>query len=359
MLFLMVALASILVASIIQDVWSGKQYLQETQRIFRYNISSLAELFEDVEGSVISIDVELPDGSATGSGFVYDNMGHIVTNNHVIEGAELVDVTFIDGTTYSAKVIGTDPYADLAVLEFEDLSNFVSRHKIRPLELGNSTEVKVGDQVIAIGNPLGLSGSMSYGIVSQVGRHFPEPGAAFSIPDIIQTDADINAGNSGGPLFDFNGEVIGVNSGGLSPGEGGGSVGLNFAISSNTVKKVVPDLIHNGTFQHAWLGLYGRNVGPADQRNLDLEQAKGFILLQVFSNTPSSKAGLQSGDIIIGIDDMEIRKIEDILSYVNSKSVGDIVKLTIIRIGSNLTIPIELVERPVPEQIRVIDQPGS
>lgn len=331
------------------EVYADQQQSLEENR---YNISSLPKLFANVAGSVVSIDVESDEFAGSGSGFIYDHEGHIITNNHVVEGSTFIDVTFLDGLSFPTELIGTDPYSDLAVLQIDSV--VLSKYQTKPLPLANSSNVRVGEQVVAIGNPHGLKGTMTYGIISQVGRDFPEPGTAFSIPDIIQIDADINPGNSGGPLFNFNGEVIGVNSGGIVPA--GGSIGLNFAIASNTVQKVIPALIENGSYKHPWLGINGKNISPSDQRNLGLQNAKGVILLEVFPNTSASTSGLQRGDIVTAIDSKEVMKISDVLSYIDSKQVGETVLLKILRDGFTENVSVLLIERPVYGQIRIIDR---
>src|SRR6187200_2012075 len=214
--------------------------------------SSLNELFQKVEGSVVQITSKVPSANPTGSqqpgvenqtalgsGFVYDRQGHIVTNNHVVGNSKVVDVTSIDGNRYSANVTGRDPFSDLAVLKIIPDSNSTQKSSpflFKPIVLGNSSELEVGDQVIAIGNPYGLDNTMTTGIVSQIGRAVQAPVGGYSIPDVLQTDAAINPGNSGGPLLNMKGHVIGLNTGILS--STGGFSGIGFAISSNTVKKI-------------------------------------------------------------------------------------------------------------------------
>jgi S1-C subfamily serine protease len=217
---------------------------------------TLPSLFQKVEKSIVQItdsdEIDVFE-SRLGSGFVYDNNGHIITNHHVVSGGRsTLDVTFLDGTVYRASVIGSDPYTDIAVLYVEG----VSKEKLLPLPLADSSMVRVGEQAAAIGNPFGLSGSMSAGIISGVGRQLPAQEAEdFSISDIIQTDAPINPGNSGGPLLNMRGEVIGINSAIYSTT--GQFAGVGFAIPSNTIAKVVPSLITTGSFQHPWLGIAG------------------------------------------------------------------------------------------------------
>jgi len=288
-----------------------------------------------------------------GSGFVYDTNGHIITNNHVTSGGKDLHITFSDGTIYTGKVIGSDPHSDLAIILVDD----VPKEKLFPLTLGNSSNLIVGETVAAVGNPFGLSGSLTEGIVSGLGRMLPSTPenifgsdttvATFSIPDIIQTDAAINPGNSGGPLLNLNGEVIGINSAIFS--NTGVYAGVGFAIPSNTLKKVIPELMKNGSYPHPWLGITGVDVTPDIANKMNLTEARGFLVIDVNSNGPADKAGIRGGDkidtidgrevelggdIIIAIDGNPVRKIDDILSYLErEKTVGDAISLTVIRDG--------------------------
>ncbi len=321
---------------------------------------TLPDLFAKVEKSVVQItdsDETDPLDSRLGSGFVYDNNGHIITNYHVVNGGGRLDVTFLDGTVYRATLIGSDPFTDLAVLYVED----VPKEKLVPLPLANSSNVRVGEQVAAIGNPFGLSGSMSAGIISGVGRLIPtQEAGGFSIPDVIQTDAPINPGNSGGPLLNMRGEVIGINSAIFSTT--GQFAGVGFAVPSDTMSKVVPSLITTGSFQHPWLGVAGRDMTPGIADRLNLEEPRGFLVMEVVAGSPAEKAGIRGGtqdvtidgvqvklggDVIIGIDDRPVRKIDDILVYLQrDKSVGDELQLTILRDDQEMNITAILGARP-------------
>ena len=221
---------------------------------------SLNEIFNNVENSVVQITTSVPpvsilnpsqteNSTALGSGFIYDNKGHVVTNNHVVANAKIVDVTFIDGSRFTANVTGRDFYSDLAVLKI--IENFTAGELPPPLALGNSSALNVGDQVVAIGNPFGLEGSMTTGIVSQTGRLLPLEEIGFSIPNAIQTDALINPGNSGGPLLNMKAQAIGVNTAGIFPGN------IGFAIPSDAVSRIIPILIATGNYTHPWLGMTG------------------------------------------------------------------------------------------------------
>jgi S1-C subfamily serine protease len=321
---------------------------------------SLPELFTRVESSVVQItdsDETNVLQSRLGSGFVYDNNGHIITNHHVVSGGGRLDVTFSDGTVYRAKLIGADPFTDLAVLYLED----VPEDKLVSLSLADSTEIRVGEQVAAIGNPFGLSGSMTAGIVSGLGRSIPtDEEGGFSIPDVIQTDAPINPGNSGGPLLNMRGEVIGINSAILS--STGEFAGVGFAVPSNTIAKVVPALITTGSFKHPWLGVSGTDMTPGIANALGLDEPRGFLVVDVIAQSPAEKAGIQGGDnqqtidgrpielggdVIIAVDDRDVRKIDDILVYLQrEKAVGDDLKLTVLRDGQEMDLTANLGARP-------------
>ena len=321
---------------------------------------TLPDLFQRVEKSVVQItdsDETDPLDSRLGSGFIYDNNGHIITNNHVVNGGGRLDVTFLDGTVYRATLIGSDPFTDLAVLYVKD----APQEKLVPLPLADSSKIRVGEQVAAIGNPFGLSGSMTAGIISGVGRLIPAQEAGdFSIPDVIQTDAPINPGNSGGPLLNMRGEVIGINSAIFSTT--GQFVGVGFAIPSDTMTKVVPSLITSGSFQHPWLGVAGRDMTPGIAERLGLAEPRGFLVMDVVAGSPAEKAGIKAGDqdatidgvpvklggdVVVGIDNKTVRKIDDILVYLQrEKSVGDDLQLTVLRDGKEMQVTAVLGARP-------------
>ena len=321
----------------------------------------LPDLFQKVEKSVVQItdssEINVFE-SRLGSGFVYDDNGHIITNHHVVSGGgNRLDVTFPDGIVYRASLIGSDPSADIAVLYVEE----APKEKLLPLSLADSSKVRVGERVAAIGNPFGLSGSLSNGIVSGVGRQIPaEEEEGFTIPDIIQTDAPINPGNSGGPLLNMRGEVIGINSAIYSTT--GQFAGVGFAIPSNTIAQVMPSLITTGSYQHPWLGVAGRDMTPGIADRLGLDEPRGFLVMDVVAGSPAEKAGIQrgnedtvidgipiklGGDVIIAVDNNTVRKIDDILAYVEmKKSVGDDLELTILREGQTMEVIATLAARP-------------
>jgi S1-C subfamily serine protease len=325
------------------------------------------QVFNKVENSVVQITSTVNEvgpiingnplqGESTslGSGFIQDAAkGLIITNNHVIQGSNTVDVTFANGNTYSAKVIGTDALSDLAVLQITD--DFSTEH-IAPLQLGNSSQLKVGQQVIAIGNPFALSNSMTNGIISQVGRLLPNQEMGFSIPDVIQTDAAINPGNSGGQLLDVQGNVIGVNS--AISSQTGEFAGIGFAITSNTVARIVPYLIKDGNYDHPWLGIAGVNLTPDLAQQLSLPRdSKGVVVASVTPGSPAANAGIigpaqngniPAGDIITAIDGLQVKRMEDIISYIEEqKSVGDNVVITVIRGGQSQDLTATLQATPL------------
>jgi len=331
--------------------------------------TNLGGIYKNLENSVVQITSTVTEtrsniiingnpleqqSSRLGSGFVYDNEGHIITNNHVVSGVTNVDVTLSNGDTFNAKVIGTDEFNDIAVLQItDDYSNDI----VNPIPFTDSSQVKVGDQVIAIGNPFGLSNTMTTGIVSQVGRLLPNQEYGFSIPNIIQTDAAINPGNSGGPLLDDSGHLIGMNT--AIESKVGEFSGVGFAIPSNNIKKVVPVLIAKGGYDHPWLGLSGTTLTPKLAEKLHLPQNfRGALINGVIKDGPADKAGIKdalftsnreitSADIVVSIDSTPVKRIDDLIAYVSeNKSVGDKVLLQIYRDGNVIDIDLELSKRP-------------
>ena len=320
---------------------------------------SLVELFEKSEEGVVRIDVDkinsFREGSSVGSGFVFDLFGNIITNAHVIDNADNITVTFLDGSQYNASIVGMDKFTDIAVINVEEKPDY-----LHPLEIGDSSTLKVGEPVAAIGNPFGLSGSMTSGIVSQIGRLLPSHDTGFSIPNVIQTDAAINPGNSGGPLLNMNGKVMGINTA-IQSGTGQ-SAGIGFAVPSNTISKVVPVLITEGKYSHPWIGISGQDINPDLAKIRNLNHSKGFLIVTVIPDSPAEMAGLKGvseiekidnkeypkdGDIIISVDGKEVRKISDILIHLQEeKSVGDEMILGIIRDGEQMDIILTLVVRP-------------
>ena len=324
---------------------------------------SIYDIFNRVENSVVQITTSVPpitapnpdreqeNQTALGSGFVYDENGHIVTNNHVVANARIVDITFIDGNRYTANVTGRDVYSDLAVLKI--VEKFTQGELAPPLTLGNSSELKVGDQVVAIGNPFGLEGSITTGIVSQTGRLLPLEETGFSVPDAIQTDALINPGNSGGPLLNMKAEVIGVNTAGIFPGN------IGFAVPSNAVQRIVPVLIEAGNYTHPWLGMTGGPLTSDIAQREGLERNfKGVIVDTIVKDSPADEAGINGsitnqygerlgGDIITAVDGNPVIRMEDLISHLETeRSVGQNMTLTIYRDGNILDKQITVGQRP-------------
>jgi S1-C subfamily serine protease len=337
---------------------------------------SLKAIFKQVQNSIVQITSKAPiptsdpsnpqaqNATALGSGFIYDKQGRIITNNHVVGDAKIVDVTFLDGNRYTAKVIGADIYSDIAVVQIQNATQQQRPSLLsKPLAIGNSSKLEVGDPVIAIGNPFGLSDTLTTGIVSGVGRLLPSAGAAgFSIPNAIQTDAPINPGNSGGPLLNMQGQVVGINTAILS-GTGGFS-GLGFAVPSNTISKVVPMLIQKSTYPHPYLGAKIATLTSDILQNVTglpaTSNFKGAYVDTITKNGPADKAGIHGsttdqyskrhiGDIVVAVDSHPIVRSDDLISYIEQhKSVGDSVTLTVYRNGHKLDLKTTLTARPSP-----------
>lgn len=325
---------------------------------------SLEALYEQVSPGVVSLQFTTAEGGGQGTGFVIDKEGHIVTNYHVASEATELEVHFPSGLKVYGSVIGTDMDSDLAVIKVD-----VDPDVLVPLTLGDSEAIKVGQTVVAIGNPYGLSGTMTVGIVSARGRVLDsmrqtESGTFYSSGDTIQTDALINPGNSGGPLLNLNGEVIGVNraiqTAGTSITGGAVNTGIGFAISSNTVRRVVPALIETGTYAYPYLGLSSySNMSLAMVEALKLPQSTGAYVASVVAGGPADQAGIKGGtqptavqglttggDLIIAVDGIEIKDFSELMSYlVLNASVGDDIVLTIIRSGKTMDVTVTLGQR--------------
>jgi S1-C subfamily serine protease len=331
----------------------------------------LNTIFIQVENSVVQVTSKIPvnntinsqtqNATALGSGFVYDKQGHIITNDHVVGGSKIVDITFVDGNRYTAKVVGTDSYSDLAVVQITDNAT----KRLKPLLIGNSSKLEVGDPVIAIGNPFGLSDTMTTGIVSQIGRLLPSSELGFSIPDTIQTDTPINPGNSGGPLLNMQGQVIGINTAGISDSAQGGFSGVGLAISSTTIMRIVPALIEKGYYAHPYIGLTSATLTSdlVETINGSLPpNFKGVYVDSIKKNGPADKAGIhgsnidqysmkRGGDIITAVDGHVVNRSEDLISYIDDhKSAGGSVTFTVYRNGHALNLNTTLAARPPPPQ---------
>ena len=330
-----------------QDAWLTNLYQRVSPSVV------FIKVFEDTSGVLTML--------GSGSGFVIDTEGHIVTNNHVVEQADSIQVTFSDGSVAPAELLGADPYSDLAVLRVD-----MPADRLFPVELGDSLALKVGQRVVAIGNPFGLQGTMTVGIISALARTLPaqvaESAGYFSNPEIIQTDAAINPGNSGGPLLDSRGRVVGVNAAIRSTTDANSGVG--FAVPVNTVKRIVPQLIEEGVYHYPYLGIYSNNLFTLAELAdvLDLPVMHGILVSEVTAGGPADRAGLRGGrrevehmgarviaggDIITAINGYGLQNFDELIAYlVRETEAGQEVTLTIIRDGKEMQIPVTLGERP-------------
>lgn len=336
----------------------------------------LTSIFKSIQDSVVQITRPSPfppaipsnteqNTTTLGSGFIYDIEGRIITNSHVVGDSKTVDVMFINGSRYFAKVIGKDVFNDIAVLEPVNFSG-----PFQPLRMGNSSKLEVGDQVIAIGNPYGLAGSMTSGIVSQLGRLVTDQGTSFAIPDMIQIDALINPGNSGGPLIDLDSRVVGMNTAGILS-ENGGFSGIGLAIPSNAITRIVPSILEKGIFNHPWMGIAGQTL-TADLTNLFQNLSgnfQGVFIESLVKDSPADRAGMKGtltdqygkrhgGDIITGADGKKIIFIDDLVSYIeDNKKPGDQITITVHRDSSDLDLKMTLGEKPFPSVVNKTTSP--
>jgi putative serine protease PepD len=323
---------------------------------------TVGQVYERARKGVVEITVSAAAASAfpgqgsgtqqaQGSGFVYDDEGHIVTNQHVVDGAETVSVRLWNGDTYQATVVGSDPSTDLAVLEIDAPASV-----LEPLTLGDATELAVGDGVVAIGSPLGLEETVTTGIVSALHRQMEAPNG-YTINDSIQTDAAINHGNSGGPLLDLNGEVVGVNA--QIASDSGGNDGIGFAIPSNTVESIVSQLLGDGAVEHAYLGVSVTAISSSVASALGL--VEGVEVAEVRAGSPAADAGLEAatgsqsvngeavptgGDVITAVDGQAVSSAEDLQKAIDAHEPGDTVSITYVRDGESRTADVELATRP-------------
>ncbi|MEX0992633.1 MAG: trypsin-like peptidase domain-containing protein [Solirubrobacterales bacterium] len=292
-------------------------------------------------------------GTATGSGFVVDDDGYVLTNAHVVDGADKIEVDFENDETADAKLVGKDVSSDVALLKVD-----ADKKQLHPLKLGDSSDVQVGDPVVAIGNPFGLDRTVTDGIVSALQRQIKAPDN-FTISNVIQTDAAINPGNSGGPLLNAQGEVIGINSQIATAGAGGGSIGIGFAIPVNKAKKISDQLRDDGKVEHAFLGITGAPIDSTIAKTVNLPVEKGVLIQQ--STGPAKKAGLKGGDtqatlsgqdlalggdVITKIDGKSVSSMDDVIEVVDSKKPGDTVTLTVLRSGKEKQVEVKLSDRP-------------
>jgi len=392
------------VSSVVQPAASAAQPAPSAGTLLDVLEAVLGQIYDRVTPSVVNIQVvqgaaalpsaipempglpsdpSLPEGpfrqEGLGSGFVWDKEGHIVTNNHVVAGAEEITVTFYDDTTIPGEVVGTDPHSDLAVIKVD-----LPASQLYPVQVADSTQVRAGQLAVAIGNPFGLEGTMTVGFISALGRSLPVAsgtalGPSYTIPDIIQTDAPINPGNSGGVLVDDQGQVIGVPTAIESPVRA--NAGIGFAVPSVIVQKVVPALIKDGHYEHPWLGVSGTSLTAKLAEAMDLNAGqRGVLVSEVIEGGPADKAGLQGsdrqvklndidiqvgGDVIVAIDDQPVLEFDDLVTYlIRSTNAGQTVTLTILRDGaqggSEETVQVTLTARPQQEERQQTQaQPGN
>jgi 2-alkenal reductase len=324
-----------------------------------FSSATLSALYQQLNPGVVNITVYVEQqgmtGRGAGSGFILDETGHIVTNNHVVQQADRVSVVFFDGTESEAEIVGTDPDSDLAVIRVVRLPDAA-----HVLTIGNSDDVQVGEVVAAIGNPFGLGSSLSVGVVSAVGRTIPSGPRPFSIPQAIQTDAAINPGNSGGPLLNMRGEVIGVNAQ-IASGGSPVNAGVGLAIPANVVRRVAPVLIEVGTYQWPWLGIEGGSVDLIVQEANDLTTQQGAYIHGVVPDSPADEAGLQGssgstliesfevptgGDVVTAADGKPVADFSDLLLEISLRNPGDTIILTIMRDSAEVEVQVELAPRP-------------
>lgn len=320
---------------------------------------SAADIYEAVRPSVVRVNSSSAQSAGTGSGVVIDEEGHVLTNNHVINGASSVEVVFADGSTSGAEIVGTDPANDLAVLDITDASV-----DLKPAKIGDSGALRVGDSVLALGTPFSLEGTLTQGIVSALDRTYASGSTTRPIRGMIQTDAAVNPGNSGGPLLNCTGEVIGINTLLENPTGENVNVGIAFAVSSNTATQSLPDMLAGTTVSHPWLGIAGADVTPALAEELGLDSDSGVYVTVVSSGSPADDAGIigafasaneasasdnlvPGGDVITAVDGQDVTGIEDFAGYLaEKKHPGDSVELTVQRDGETMTVTAKLAEWP-------------
>jgi S1-C subfamily serine protease len=313
--------------------------------------ANYSAIYENVKDSVVMIRVLSSSGGSIGSGFVYDEKGHIVTNNHVVQAGNIYRVVFRDGKTYAATLVGSDVDSDLAVLRIVNPPT-----TLKSLKLGDSKALKIGEEVIAIGNPFGLEGTLTVGVVSQKDRLLPT-GRGYSIPGVIQTDAAINPGNSGGPLLNMRGEVVGVNTA-IEPA----GVGIGYAVPSSIVARVVPKLIESGKYERGWIGIQSTTLEMDIAAAMNAPVQRGVLIVDVVPNSPAQRAGLRGGDrtvsvfntvvkvggdIIVAVDGRPIGSLDELLLYLEENtSPGQTVVFTVVRGRETLTVNVTLGVRP-------------
>ena len=328
----------------VSKIYGGQNITQQNITIYQ-NSTSLTEIYERVKDSVVLVRGETDSGTVQGSGFVYNYTGAvvIVTNNHVVHGTNSLSITFSNGDGYAAVINGTDPYADIAVLSAPS----APQTEFKPLEIVSSTTLKVGNPVLAVGNPYGLVGSMTTGVISALGRTIDESEytGGFAIANIIQTSAPINPGNSGGPLINLDGKVIGITTAIVAD-----SQGLGFAVPSNTILREIFSLVENGTYEgHPYLGVNGSDMDYETAQTMQVNVTYGWKIASTVSGGPASDAGIQASDIIIGMNGTRIRNGDEMSSYLEENTrPGQTVNTSIARGNQTLTVPVVLGHRPPP-----------
>jgi 2-alkenal reductase len=347
-----------------QQAAPGQTSTDTTVRVYQDNRPSVVTVISSVVPPGFRSE---PQPEGTGSGFMIDNQGHILTNNHVVADADKLEVTTSDGTTYPATLVGRDSRFDVAVIQAQ-----IPADKMRAVNLGDSDQIQVGEQVIAIGNPYGLEGTVTTGIVSSRRPVVAEPEGDGVLVNAIQTDASINPGNSGGPLLNSRGEVVGITTLGLMPQ--GGQTGLNFAIPINSAKKVLSDLESSGSYAHPYVGIGTAEITSTVASQLSLPTQQGLLIQSVDPNSAAAKAGLKGGsgqqqagarqvaaggDIITAIDGQQVKRPEDFISYLElNKKAGDQITLTILRDGQQQDVSLTLGSRPT-DQSQGQQQPSQ
>lgn len=315
--------------------------LEDTIKNLENNRTILPDIHERVQDSIVLIRGTITEGTVQGSGFVYNFSGIMIvlTNYHVVDGTTSISVTFSNGNGYAAEVNGTDPYADLAVLLVD-----APEDEFKALEIASSSTLRVGDPVIAMGNPYGLVGSMTTGVVSALGRTITEE-SGFAIANVIQTSTPINPGNSGGPLLNYHGEVVGITTAIVAD-----SQGLGFAIPSNTILREIASLIANGTYEdYSYLGVRGTDMDYETAQQLGVTVTYGWRIVDVLPKGPADTAGIEEDDIIVGINGTRMRNGDDVISYLEANTLpGETVTMDVVRDNQTIEILIVLGKRPPP-----------
>lgn len=336
-------------SSMMSNIGSG-----DTEGNSLSNNLDVVRIYDQTKDSVVLIKATLPTGIAQGSGFVFDMNGRIITNNHVVEGARSITVTFVEGTIVEASLVGRDPYSDIAVIKVN-----VAESLLKPLRLGNSSALRVGEPVLAIGNPYGLADTLTSGIISALGREM-DSASGFPIVDVIQTDAPINPGNSGGPLLNMRGEVIGINTAIATQT----STGIGFAVPSNTIIRELPSLILDGHYDQAYIGIQGIDVTPSIISVMGLPNGThGTLVQSITSGGPADKGGLKGGkniatvdgvriliggDVITGADGITMKNFYDLILYIQRyKRPGDLITLNVLRGNTAMNLAVTLGTRSV------------